>query len=325
MRSRYLEYLPLLSAFVIAGDDFTAKQPGFQLYYFDTKAKIFTTDVAGWFSRWMMAQDFQLAGSVVDWTVEPEPQSFVWDMAIAGVIGFVTQRGFLTLTVLMHDWWGFANALSMVFSTLTRAYLFHCNRMWLDAGTKTAWDNADQPAEGVRRATMIVILSDSKAVLVRAPACIVKACITSNPAPAPPKQNPGRLKRQPTWPVKARPEARKPTTDNSFARRKYNMVRWVAWISFGAHVITIGMSDLVSQLVTVVILVGSTFLILQKFGCGDDCRVGSRLRADISDFPGEDLATPGRRIDLYAALNFDKADEDTFQAWNLAPSKSNED
>lgn len=87
VRSRYIEFLPLLGAYVIASDQITDKQPGFQLYNIDKC--IFTPDLAGWFTRWLATQDFRTASSYVEWHVESTPYSTKLDTLVAFIIGFV--------------------------------------------------------------------------------------------------------------------------------------------------------------------------------------------------------------------------------------------
>lgn len=106
VRSRYLEFLPLLAAYTIASDEFTAKQPWFQLY--NLEAKIYTPDIAGWFARWLTAQDFRTTSSYVQWEVGSVPHSTACDFLISLAIGVVLNGGFLAVVVLMGDWWGFA-------------------------------------------------------------------------------------------------------------------------------------------------------------------------------------------------------------------------
>jgi hypothetical protein len=54
--SRYVEFLPLLGAFILAANRFTQKQPGFTLC--NVSGGTITTEVAGWSSHWLKAQDF---------------------------------------------------------------------------------------------------------------------------------------------------------------------------------------------------------------------------------------------------------------------------
>src|SRR6201996_5083392 len=63
--SRWLEYMPLLGAFVIAGDRFKEKKPSFNIY--NISSGINTSDLSSWFTRWMLAQEFEVARSVVYW------------------------------------------------------------------------------------------------------------------------------------------------------------------------------------------------------------------------------------------------------------------
>jgi hypothetical protein len=52
-RRRYTEYLPLLAAFVVAGNHFTTEQPGFVIY--NLTDGITSTELKGWFTRWLMS------------------------------------------------------------------------------------------------------------------------------------------------------------------------------------------------------------------------------------------------------------------------------
>lgn len=132
VRSKWLEYLPLIGSITFASDAFAEKQPGFQLYNIDDD--IYTPDVAGWLTRWLMAQGFRTASTCVEWSVNTNPINSVlddWNWT-AILFGVLLHSFFIVWTVLTGDWWGLANALSMTLSTLTRAYLLDRNRTWLD-------------------------------------------------------------------------------------------------------------------------------------------------------------------------------------------------
>lgn len=338
VRSRWLEYMPLLGAYVIASDAFTAKQPGFQLYNFS--ANIYTPDLAGWFTRWLMEQDFETSGSCVEWSINAEPRPLFLDSCIALLLGFVVQAGFIVITILMGDWWGFANAMSMVISTIARAYLVNRNTTWLDRAvveetrkelqepkpltsrktkTKSNWNKInfdDAKLRDLPEAKTIVVLPDARAVVVFMPNCLVREAFVYNPKPP---QSTDETKTAKTWPVRRRQEKRKEGSAPA-QLLVYEMVRWIAWLAFGAHVIAIGMSDLVSQLITVVIIVVPTFLTIQGFGC-DNAFIGTRLRAETSDIPPEEIRP--RRADMYAFLGLSREEEDSLEKWNLAPHRPN--
>jgi hypothetical protein len=69
--SAYLNFLPLLGAFIVAGNRFTKKQSGFTIY--NVSAGIMTTEVAGWFSRWLKSQHLRQVRSKVTWSVQKYP------------------------------------------------------------------------------------------------------------------------------------------------------------------------------------------------------------------------------------------------------------
>lgn len=336
VRSRWLEYLPLLGAYVIASDAFTEKQPGFQLYNFSDN--IYTPDLAGWFTRWLTEQDFQTSGTCMEWKINSKPYSFLHDIWLALVIGVVVQAGFIVITVLMGDWWGLANAMSMVISTVARVYLVGRNTAWLDRAvveeTKRAIEKTDPKAfppdqkisnkmvfdqDLVRKlgeAKIVVVLPDARAAVLFIPECLVLNCFVYNPKPPNTRDETKRVR---TWPVRKR-EANKKEQHVPRELLYYTFVRWIGWIAFGAHVVTIGMSDLVSQLITVVVIVVPTFLILSGFGC-DDFHVGTRLRANIIDLPPEEERP--RRADMYAFLQLTSEQEDSLEKWNLAAHRAN--
>jgi len=53
--NRVTEYLLLLGGYIIANDSFAKPIPGFLVY--NISDGIMATDVAGWFSRWLICQD----------------------------------------------------------------------------------------------------------------------------------------------------------------------------------------------------------------------------------------------------------------------------
>ncbi|KIX03244.1 uncharacterized protein Z518_06796 [Rhinocladiella mackenziei CBS 650.93] len=130
VRSAYLEYLPMLGAFVIAGDRFTEKAAGFNLY--NITQGIHTTDLAAWLTRWMLSQNFEVTRSYVVWTVTP-PKSRRNEIITSFIISFVFNGFLIAMTVLSRDWYGFANALAMVVSVVVRTYVLGQQRAAVDA------------------------------------------------------------------------------------------------------------------------------------------------------------------------------------------------
>lgn len=202
---------------------------------------------------------------------------------IALLVGIIVNLGFISFTALMYDWWGFANAVSMAFSVVVRWYCVSQNRRWLDESVRRA-DAGDtsyrikkggKPGEykSPKRVKLIVITPDVKAVFMDAPDSVVRNCFVRSPAPfldnlrgieRDRQQQPAEQQQSTELRPKPTPQADLIDTDrpDKWARTRYDMIRWLGWLAFGAHVITIGMSDLVTQLVTVVIIVGPTIMMV---------------------------------------------------------------
>ena len=125
----YLEHLPLLGAFVIAGDRFTEKAAGFNLY--NISKGIHTTDLSAWLTRWMLSQDFEVTRNYVKWSVT-EPRTRTKEIAIGLIISFVLNGFLVAMTVLSRDWYGFANAISMIVSIMVRSYVIGQQRAAMD-------------------------------------------------------------------------------------------------------------------------------------------------------------------------------------------------
>ncbi|OCT52139.1 hypothetical protein CLCR_08906 [Cladophialophora carrionii] len=76
VRSKWLAYLPLIGSITFASDAFADKQPRLPVYNIDHD--IYTPDVAGWLTRWLMARIFRTASTRIEWEVNPEPMNSVF-------------------------------------------------------------------------------------------------------------------------------------------------------------------------------------------------------------------------------------------------------
>jgi hypothetical protein len=168
---RFTEYLPLLAAFVIAGDRFVAEQPGFVLYNLDDG--ITSTELKGWFSRWLMSQDVNNATTVLEWH-EPK-KSKVWEKAIAPALSCVLVIPLLVMTVLVGDWYGVGNAGAIIISIVTRVYLLSKRR---HARDKLAIPKEGEPNDMKR---LCIIRSDGKMVTCVAPKSVLVTFVNQKP------------------------------------------------------------------------------------------------------------------------------------------------
>ncbi|KAJ5279763.1 hypothetical protein N7478_005135 [Penicillium angulare] len=301
MPSVYFDYLPLLGAFVVAGDRFTERKLGYALY--NISAGIVTTELSGWFSRWLRAQEFHKIRSKVTWELVDRPprrKSFSVGLFLVSV---PLHGMLLALTVLAADWWGFANVVAMIVSVLVRRVQVAENQAGIDENIRLAEDEAterlaryehsknlketrqrdgkmDENVKIPKRPTdfdpvkIILVTEESKVLTLAAPAFLIKPAFTAAP----------RITRP----------------------RFYLICRIFGWVAFAVHVISIGMAALYTQICTVVLMITATVLTAYKVGCEDSrleitsmgkphgeyerseewsCWVTSRLKATISSYP----------------------------------------
>lgn len=298
VREGYLDFMPLLGAFVIAGDLFRDRQAGFNLY--NITSGITTPEMAGWFTRWLKAQEFDKDKKDVVWEIEAEKRSYAKMNWIAFMVAFFFQAGFLALTVLIGDWYGIANSLSMTASVLVRVYVLKANRDAIDKAiedtTKQAKEKeAADPTEKLRQeVTILCILDDASPLIMKTPEHLIKACFVSTPTPL----HPGR----------------------------YLFARAAGWVFFLVHIISLGQSVLVSQMVTIVLLVIPTVALValpedwrkRYLGCDEEL-IAKKLRAH--KVPTK--ANGSRRVHLYAMCQLTRKEEESMLHWSTMPHSSN--
>ncbi|RAL58226.1 hypothetical protein DID88_002275 [Monilinia fructigena] len=146
--SRYTKFLPVLGAYLIAGNQFTTSFPGYTIY--NVSDSITTTCVSGWLTRWLNAQDFELH----------EP--------ISGVIGLITMGGLLVIAILSSDGFGIANATAMAISVLVRWYLVRENMEGLDQAVLKVCRGPSTDYFG-ERVKLLITLANGKLVTFYAP------------------------------------------------------------------------------------------------------------------------------------------------------------
>lgn len=207
-----------------------------------------------------------------------------WNSVMAVIIGAVCVNGLVLITVLMGDWWGLANALSMGASILVRWLLVQENVDGLDAAAVSQLQIGPKMKEKVK---LLITLADGKMVTIVAPRGLVIAGFTRRIEP------PRKLIYQ--WGTRA------------------------GWLFFGIHIIALGQSDLVSQLYTVMLLVLSTWATVHGVGSHDSSIGDWIVNEEMSGYTGGN----DRRQTAYVKLNCTLEEEDSLMQWGLLPHKSN--
>lgn len=300
---RFTEYLPLLAAFVIAGDRFVAEQPGFVLY--NLTDGITSTELKGWFTRWLMSQKVNNATTVLVWG--PNKQQEMWKDFVAPILSFILVMPLLVITILVGDWYGVGNAAAIIISILTRVYLLRQRRHARDFVA-----SAPKTGEEIFLKTLCIIRSDGKHLTCRAPQSVLDTFVKNK-------------------------EVKQP--------HLYHCARWFCWLALGVHMCILGMCSLFTQIYTVFLLVLSTWWFTSDFSWDirrvkeENAKVpGSTVitipfnrvwsveqtnhqqkKASVKeDEEGENL---DKRQIAWARLDLKKDEEEEMDRWNLFPIK----
>lgn len=324
-RRRYTEYLPLLAAFVISGNRFTAEQPGFVLY--NLSDGMSTTELKGWFTRWLMNQKINNATTVFEWKKRDSKAHKARSISlIALALSILLVTPLLVCTILMGDWYGVGNSAAIIVSILTRTYLLTKLRQARNSQIREEQETAgssespgEKPAEPLKETAvkeLCVVRSDGKMVTIKVPKEILptftKSCKVTN-------------------------------------EHLYDWVRRVGWVALGAHMCILGMCTLFTQIYTVVLLVLSTWALSTGFDSDLQYKVlptegesDFATRVEIpfnkdwdvikTDHPklepnAKSAGKPrdwDRRKVAWARLRQDKNPDESLKRWNLLPHESNE-
>lgn len=227
--SPWTEYLPLLGAFIVAGNRFIEPIPGMTLY--NVSDSIVATDVSGWLGRWLVKQDVRWNTTAYIWGTRNAVRRDTYPRIQALLVGLLANGALIALSALVRDWFGLVNAAVLALSVAVRRYMLSENRRFLDnvAGCLRGTD-----AEMVK---VFCTLANGRAVTLFAPRGIVTKGFLTTPRP-----------------------------DH---RGLYAMCRAVGWVTFGLHVICIGQTTLFIQILTVVCMITATVVCIYGFGCDE--------------------------------------------------------
>jgi hypothetical protein len=276
-RNRFTGCLPVLAAFKIAGNDIVQPIPGFVLY--NVTDGIMATDIVGWFSRWLQSQELTFSSTTLHISTKERPtKRLQLDALRTYALALFTMCPLLVLAILLGDGWGIANVISMIISIIVR-HIVEQNRGAIDRAALKAMNTSTDQVK------ILVTLPTGEVVSIKVSRGIVLDCLLTNPRPPNP--------------------------------RFYTFTRAVGWLGFGLHVVSLGMADLLNQLLAVAVLLGSSAMVAWRVG-DDETQIGRRLCIKRSDHP-----LPDFRAAAMARLNPSPSEEDSLLAWGLFPHRSN--
>lgn len=277
-RNRWADWLPILGGHIIANNQITEPLPGFSLH--NISDGIMATDLAGWFSRWMLSQDFTMCSSLI--TIVPTPpldakhlRHHLFCSLAFGCIGFAC----LIVPIVIGDWWGVANGFAMLASVIVRRIVVGQNSMAVGKAMEAGRELSDEDVK------VFLTMPNGKAITIYTTRGIVIECLLTQPEPPNP--------------------------------RLYNATRSAGWVAFGVHVIALGMSCLMTQIIAVVVMIISSIIVCRQIGT-DRSHIGSMMKIKRID-----SAVPFRAA-AYSRLELSDAQENSMVMWNLFPHRTNE-
>lgn len=224
----------MLGAFMIAGDRFKDPFPTSMILY-NISHGMPITNFSPWFARFVRSQDFEDVRSHVELSVTM-PGPWRVEAFVASLLATAACSLLIIGAILMQDWWGIANAIALTASIPVRAFLLYETKKAIDDRIQKATEayGTGPPAK------CLLITENAKALTIVCPSTLL----------LPPSPLISDI----------------PITDPN----TYGFIRGIGWLAFGIHIIAIGMSALICQLYTVVLLVLPTFLYTAwKVGCND--------------------------------------------------------
>jgi hypothetical protein len=202
--------------------------PGFHL--FNITDKIHATDIAAWFSYWLSVQEFTWNSTIIHAANNTLATPSLVAKFVDVTISILILAAPLIAAVLIRDWWGLVNAIFKALLVLIQSFLLR----ELRGGIAASLQKAHHKPGAQARKRLLVITSDGKAISFFAPCGIVTEAFLTNPRVAHPIM--------------------------------CEITRGLAWALFGCHVVSLGRTSLICQIINIMILLFSTLLFVHHVG-----------------------------------------------------------
>lgn len=270
------DWLPVLGSYAVANNEIAEPEHGFVLY--NMTDGVMATDVAAWFTRWLVSFPPNYTSSVIRLKINGRPVSTI-QKAFSIAIGFGVVSLSLCFAILTADPWGITNSVAMAIQVLVRQQMVKQLRISIDKTSERLQGLAGQEVK------VFLTLPNGSAVTILGPRQAVVDFLLSEARPSRP--------------------------------RYYHALRIIGWALFGAHAITLGMSNLFNQILTVITLLSATYFTATHVGDRPHT-IGARLYIEV------EMGDPTwGRSQAYAGLKMTSVEEDNMVHWNMMPQRSN--
>ncbi|KFG84473.1 hypothetical protein MANI_004194 [Metarhizium anisopliae] len=239
---------------------------------------IMATDVSSWFTRWLTSYPITYSATTIHLKTNDKPVPTARTICSL-LIGLFTCGLLLIMTIMTADWWGVANVTALCLNVLIRQQMV---LMLCLSVNKAMEDLADNPGPDVK---VFLTLPNGKAVTILGPRQVLVGVILTDPHPLQPKI--------------------------------YFFWRAAAWGAFGTHAVSLGMTTLFNQILSIVALLSSTYLTAIHVGDRREA-IGKSLWLEV------EMGDPSwSRGPAYARMAMSEAEEQSMVSWGLMPQRSN--
>ncbi|KXT08935.1 hypothetical protein AC579_9358 [Pseudocercospora musae] len=322
------ECFPLLAANVIAGDRIRDEQAGFAIY--NVTDGICTTELKGWFTRWLGSQKIRNATTTFRWRFEDTSKQQTLAFITNALSFLLTTAPLLVCTTVIGDWYGLAGTIAIIVTIASRKIVLWQLRNGLeavanpvkpphdlpfsrqDANKQQAGSDAKQidqnSAPGAPQDVKLFITrSDGRMVTVYAPRSLLSSFVREAEIPH---------------------------------QHVYHVTRWLSWAAFGVLLVTLGMSSLFTQIYIVALLVLCTWAFCHGFdfdlntrrktrphlGTGREAEVAttsltSKIAITQKNPSKRDLSDRlvDKRMYAYIWADLTATEEDMLRHWSMLP------
>jgi hypothetical protein len=278
------DFMPLLGAYRIAGNQFVAVEAGYTMY--NLSDGITNTEFSAWFTRWLSQYVGEHAALDLDIVGEERTDSNGL-VTLSVVLGTLAHMSMLVFAAVQADWWGVANATALFVATCVRNYLIRANRdMYnkkiLKQIKKEKNGQLAKPLELERseKKKVLIVRPDGTLVVMHIPLGLLMTLF-------------GKLD---------------PSATSFFSKRwngMYTVARGVGWLSFGVHIVTIGQAYLTSQILAVGIMAAATVLTIFNIGTQQRPRLPARFRRLKIDKLDRETGKANKICGPHAVLHYD--------------------
>lgn len=276
--SQVCEFLPLMGGHVVASDSIRNPLTGFTLY--NISDGICASDMAPWFCRWLQSQGltYNATTLAIGSTSPSEDQKRVSSQPI--VLGIILNAILISVPLSLGDWWGFANATALIIAALLRAAIVGALREAIDSSVSRASAQSQELVKALLR------LPDGSSIVMYTYRGLITECLLCNP--------------------------------KSRNKKRYTAFKVGLWIVFSIHIISIGMAALPTQILTIIVVGGSTICLILGVG-RENQTIGANIQIRRFDRAGNSQPMAA----MFANLHLTKSEEECMISWRLMPCKTN--